>query len=378
MTKNIIEASDVRQFANGRWLDVLGGLAPALTPALLRPGRHVPCPVHGGTDGFRLFRDADQTGGGVCNTCGTFHDGFALLMWVNRWTFPDVLNAVACKIGMTDERVSKSRRVDTRRPRPKERDRESVIEALNRVWQQSFDPTDRRATPPARLSESQRTIRRRSGWQRRPLPSGTGILEEERSQRNRAGRPVSGHGGPGNGYRGCAGDRAQDVSHAGRAQGAGSQPEEADGLPRTPPDRRGHPVVCPGTGTRRGRGNRDRARGPSENGDAGLVGCVGQPAREAGAADEDLAGRDLGGSRSVKSRRSCGDGAAQATPASWDLGCGSSAAGADPCWRERSRLGRCLVQSQAAGSRLIRICDASARKATRGNPAWSFFLQSSV
>ena len=65
MKNSIIEARDVRQFASGLWLDVLGALAQPLIPALRRPGRHVPCPVHGGTDGFRLFRDADQTGGGV-------------------------------------------------------------------------------------------------------------------------------------------------------------------------------------------------------------------------------------------------------------------------------------------------------------------------
>jgi putative DNA primase/helicase len=147
MMKNSIEVCDVRRFAGGCWADVLGALAPALTPALSRPGRHVPCPVHGGTDGFRLFRDVDQTGGGVCNTCGTFHDGFALLMWVNRWTFPEALNAVAHELGTTDTRVPESRRVQTRRPRPKERNRESVIEALNRVWQQSLDPADRRAAP---------------------------------------------------------------------------------------------------------------------------------------------------------------------------------------------------------------------------------------
>jgi len=147
MMKNSIEVCDVRRFAGGCWADVLGALAPALTPALSRLGRHVPCPVHGGTDGFRLFRDVDQTGGGVCNTCGTFHDGFALLMWVNRWTFPEALNAVAHELGTTDTRVPESRRVQTRRPRTKERNRESVIDALNRVWQQSLDPADRRAAP---------------------------------------------------------------------------------------------------------------------------------------------------------------------------------------------------------------------------------------
>jgi hypothetical protein len=36
MKKSIIEARDVRHLAAGRWLDVLGALAPALTPALRR------------------------------------------------------------------------------------------------------------------------------------------------------------------------------------------------------------------------------------------------------------------------------------------------------------------------------------------------------
>ena len=144
--KRHIEAREVRAYATGRWLDVLGALAPVLGPALSRPGRHGPCPVHGGTDGFRLFRDAGQTGGGVCNTCGTFPDGFALLMWVNRWSFPETLRAVAHGLGMGGE-VPEPMRVERRRSRTTIRDRESVIEALNRVWEQSLDPADHRAGP---------------------------------------------------------------------------------------------------------------------------------------------------------------------------------------------------------------------------------------
>ena len=113
MNKSLIDARDVRERAAGRWIDMLAALAPALGPALSRPGRHVPCPVHGGTDGFRLFRDVDDTGGGVCNTCGTFHDGFALLMWVNQWSFPETLQAVAHELGMTADRVPEPRQVHT-------------------------------------------------------------------------------------------------------------------------------------------------------------------------------------------------------------------------------------------------------------------------
>jgi len=147
MIKNSIDAREVREHAAGRWLEVLAVTAPVLAPALSHPGRHVPCPVHGGKDGFRLFRDVDRTGGGVCNTCGSFHDGFALLMWANGWTFPEALHAVAHELGMADPTASETRRVNIPRSTPAERDREAVIEALNRVWARSLDPADRRAAP---------------------------------------------------------------------------------------------------------------------------------------------------------------------------------------------------------------------------------------
>ena len=66
-----------------------------MEPALARPGRNSACPVHGGRDGFRLFRDVEVSGGGICNSCGSKPDGFALLMWLRGWSFPDALKAVA-------------------------------------------------------------------------------------------------------------------------------------------------------------------------------------------------------------------------------------------------------------------------------------------
>lgn len=89
------DVTDVKNRASGHWLEILGDLAPDLEDAIAKVGRHVPCPVHGGTDGLRLFDDAAQWGGGVCNTCGTFPDGLAVLKWVNNWKFPDALKAVA-------------------------------------------------------------------------------------------------------------------------------------------------------------------------------------------------------------------------------------------------------------------------------------------
>jgi phage/plasmid primase-like uncharacterized protein len=72
--------------AKGLWADLLSELAPELAPAIEASGNHVPCPVHGGTDGFRVFKDFPATGGGICNTCGSFANGVRLLAWVRQVT----------------------------------------------------------------------------------------------------------------------------------------------------------------------------------------------------------------------------------------------------------------------------------------------------
>ena len=94
-----LASTPIRLAARGRWLTILGNLCPELEAALAKPGRHHACPVHGGRDGFRLFRDADVSGGGICNSCGAKPDGFALLMWLRNWSFPAALAAVAQVLG---------------------------------------------------------------------------------------------------------------------------------------------------------------------------------------------------------------------------------------------------------------------------------------
>ena len=84
----------VQRAAAGRWGDVLCALSPNLAPAVEKRGRHVPCPVHGGRDGFRVFKDFEETGGGICNTCGSFPSGFRLLQWSTGKSLSDVIDAV--------------------------------------------------------------------------------------------------------------------------------------------------------------------------------------------------------------------------------------------------------------------------------------------
>ncbi|MEQ1528907.1 MAG: toprim domain-containing protein [Methylococcales bacterium] len=99
MKNKKLDSTPIRQEAKGRWLSILGTLCPDIEKQLSKPGKAGSCPVHGGKDGFRLFRDADSTGGGICNTCGAKPDGFALLMWMNGWDFPTTLEAVANTLG---------------------------------------------------------------------------------------------------------------------------------------------------------------------------------------------------------------------------------------------------------------------------------------
>lgn len=91
---------EVKEAARGHWREILLSLAPSLTEAVEAAPRHVPCPVHGGTNGFRLFPHWEDTGAAICNTCGGFNDGFALLQFVNGWQFSETVNKVGDFLNM--------------------------------------------------------------------------------------------------------------------------------------------------------------------------------------------------------------------------------------------------------------------------------------
>jgi putative DNA primase/helicase len=91
--------AEIRSDASGNWPYIFADLCPELGPAMEAGGDHVPCPVHGGTDGFRLYKDWIQTGGGICNTCGAFNNGLGLMTAIKEvsgaYTFSDALREVA-------------------------------------------------------------------------------------------------------------------------------------------------------------------------------------------------------------------------------------------------------------------------------------------
>jgi phage/plasmid primase-like uncharacterized protein len=148
-----IDATDVRAAASRcGWLCVLSALAgDVLAPALRRPGRHAPCPVHGGRhgDGFRLFADVDQTGGGICASCGAFPDGLALLQWLFRWSFPEALRQTAAVLGLRPGAAMTVVPARNRRQPPQRSVAESgqPREALRRAWAASLSPQHPGAWP---------------------------------------------------------------------------------------------------------------------------------------------------------------------------------------------------------------------------------------
>ncbi len=149
------ETEQIRAAVQGRWLSVLGALAPQLGSALERVGRHVRCPVHGGrhNDGFRVFQDVSETGGGICNTCGSYPNGVSLLQWANGWTYPETMEAIGEFFGIAPEEHrrpvrSKARPVPTAvSPQRSKEGKRSPRERLSAMIRETVPITDRSAKP---------------------------------------------------------------------------------------------------------------------------------------------------------------------------------------------------------------------------------------
>lgn len=147
-----LDVRHVANAANGRWADIFSALTGhKLDQAFERVGRHVGCPMHGGHDGFRLFRDVHQTGGAICNQCGSFADGFALLEWLQGWSFYESLVAVAAHLGIegSDADVVPEPQATPRQAlvMPSSPDPALVRMKLREVWSASLPITAPEAKP---------------------------------------------------------------------------------------------------------------------------------------------------------------------------------------------------------------------------------------
>jgi len=161
MTKAKRDSEQLKKGLEGRWLNALSALAPGLRPAINKLGQHVPCPVKGGVDGFRLFGSRDkyptsETGGGVNNSHKIMFDGIELLMWVNRWSFTQTFDELAAWLGDKDFNAGPEGNSVTL-VKQKVVDDTSMQRWLNRIWRESL-PLDHTLAYPARAYFSSRRM----------------------------------------------------------------------------------------------------------------------------------------------------------------------------------------------------------------------------
>jgi len=137
----MIDIQKLESAASGQWGLIFARLAPSLSEAIeCDAKKHCPCPVHGGTDGFKFFKDYESTGGGVCNTCGCKKSGISLLMWVNSWSFKESLFAVADILGIEDDGNYTVPSIQPRQVEPKKISAEQMKEDqrrtdnIRRIW----------------------------------------------------------------------------------------------------------------------------------------------------------------------------------------------------------------------------------------------------
>jgi len=147
-------STQLKQKMEGKWLRALGSLAPALSEAIDKVGTNVPCPVSGGIDGFRLFPDANITGGGVKQAYRIFPEGIDLLMWVNRWSFTETFDELEAWLGDKSVNVGP---IYLPQDKP-EVDEESLRKWLNQMWSGAL-PLDHLMAYPARAYFARRRVK---------------------------------------------------------------------------------------------------------------------------------------------------------------------------------------------------------------------------
>lgn len=153
--------SKVRDAASGQWIYLLESLAPSIPASIFgRPGKEKgACPVHPGKTerNFRAFSDVNETGGCACHSCGVKPDGFAVLQWVNGWTFAEAVKEVNDKLGgvshipqseLDRQAAERAKRAAVAKQAQAAEDKR-LRRNLNDVWRASL-PLDHPAAEPAR------------------------------------------------------------------------------------------------------------------------------------------------------------------------------------------------------------------------------------
>jgi putative DNA primase/helicase len=85
--------SEIKARARGSWAEVISNNCEVALESL--NGQHGPCPCCGGKDRFRVFDDFAETGGVICNQCGSFPDGISTTAWLRSYGCKEAVKLLA-------------------------------------------------------------------------------------------------------------------------------------------------------------------------------------------------------------------------------------------------------------------------------------------
>lgn len=172
-----LNAKTVREAALNKWPEILKHCIPSISVACEKIGKRIACPVHGGTDGFRIFKkngEGAAKGAGGCNTCGFKGDGFALLMWYRQafrpsYVFADAVEEVGQYLNIVDRKderdAARNNQLEAAHIQKLQEQRNKQIKdkdgrirfILKRIWRETIPLTHPQAEA-ARLYLSSRKI----------------------------------------------------------------------------------------------------------------------------------------------------------------------------------------------------------------------------
>ena len=144
---------DVRRLASGRWDEIFSRLVPQIAAAMVKPGRHITCPFHGGKNDFRVAKATStrpsflEDGKCYC-TCGSW-DGFAMVMYANNWDFAKAVEEIEDVLGGVSRYVPVVAPVvrSSVTPEAQLKKDEKIKGNMKRWWNQTVPLTDQSATP---------------------------------------------------------------------------------------------------------------------------------------------------------------------------------------------------------------------------------------
>lgn len=161
---------EIKSLANGRWPTILASLIPSIRDACdnFNPNKRTgcACPFHAAKSNtsFKLLKQGAEVGSAGCFTCGTWSDGFELIMFDRGCSFYDAVQLVGEQLGyygINGEVDQKNREIaneaqkrwELKKQQQKEKDevkRVNMLKKLGEIWSECFD-LERPESLPARL-----------------------------------------------------------------------------------------------------------------------------------------------------------------------------------------------------------------------------------